>query len=179
MPIIAFFGSSKCSRNSEEYMAAEKIADILAEKGFSIVSGGYGGIMEASLKGASKHEVERIAVVSNDLPNRIINDYVNRVIEKPTYMERSLELINIADAYIVFHGGTGTMVELSIIWALKERKIQMNKPIVCFGDQWYEIEQMMSFYSETIIDNSKLIDHCTDIDETVSLILNHFDIVKK
>ena len=178
MPIIAFFGSSKCSRNSEEYIAAESIADILAEKGFSIISGGYGGIMEASLKGASKHAVERIAVISEDLPNRIINDYVGRIIEKPTYMERSLELINIADGYIVFPGSTGTLAELSIIWALKERNILRNKPIVCFGKQWYEIEQLMSFYSEATKDDSHLIEHSQNIDETVNMIIEQIEIVK-
>ena len=178
MPIITFFGSSKCNSNSEEYKSAEKIADILAEKGFSIASGGYGGIMEASLKGASKYKVERIGVVSKDLPNRIVNDYVGKIIEKPTYMERSLELINIADAYVVFHGGTGTLVELSIIWALKERNIQKNKPIVCFGEQWYEIEQLMSYYSETFIDNISIIEHSIDINETVDLILESMNIVE-
>jgi uncharacterized protein (TIGR00725 family) len=171
MPIVAFFGSSKYVENSKEYIACEKIALKIAKNGHDIITGGYGGIMEAGLKGALDHNVNRIAVIAKELSNRKVNQYAKEIISKDTYLERLIELTSAADAYIVFPGGTGTLAELSLVWALKERKIFGNKPIVCYGDQWNEVQQIMSFYSETVIDNSDLLFHTCEADEAADFII--------
>lgn len=172
MPVVAFFGSSKYGEETEEYQAAMKISNILAENKFSIVSGGYGGIMEAALRGASDHDVVRTGVITAEMPDRKPNDHVDVKIEKSTYAERLLEMIVMADAYVVFPGGTGTLAELALVWALKERKILGEKPIICYGDQWNEVEQIMSFYSETVIDNINLITHSSDPEKIAELLIN-------
>lgn len=172
MPVVAFFGSSKYGEETDEYQAAMKISNKLAENKYSIVSGGYGGIMEAALRGASDHDVVRTGVITDELPERKPNDYVDVKIEKPTYADRLLEIINMADAYVVFPGGTGTLAELALVWALKERRILGDKPIVCYGEQWNEVEQIMSFYSETVIDNINLLTHSSDPEKIAELVIN-------
>jgi len=174
MPIVAFFGSSKSTPDSQEYIAAEQIASNLAQNGFDIMTGSYGGIMQAALKGALNHNVKRIGIATNELADRKVNEYVSDLITKPTYINRLIELTSKADAYVVFPGGTGTLAELSIIWALKERNIFSSKPIVCFGEQWNEVHQIMSFYSETVVDNSGILFNTCDVNEATKYIIESF-----
>jgi uncharacterized protein (TIGR00730 family) len=174
MPIVAFFGSSKSAPDSQEYIAAEQIASLLAQSGFDIMTGSYGGIMQAALKGAMAHDVKRIGVATSELSDRKSNEFVSYLITKPSYIERLIELTLKADAFVVFPGGTGTLAELSIIWALKERKIFSNKPVVCYGDQWNEVHQIMSFYSETVVDNSGVLFNTCDVNEAANYILESF-----
>jgi uncharacterized protein (TIGR00730 family) len=171
MPIVAFFGSSKSKHDSQEYTAAEQIASLLAQNGLDIMTGSYGGIMQAALKGAMANDVKRIGVATSELSNRKVNEYVSYLITKPTYIDRLIELTSKADAYVVFPGGTGTLAELSIIWALKERKIFSNKPIVCYGEQWNEVHQIMSFYSETVVDNAGVLFNTCDTQEAANYII--------
>lgn len=167
MAIITVFGSSNALPDSIEYYLAEELGNALAEKGFNIATGGYNGVMEAVLKGASAFDIERIGVLSKDLNTRQTNKYLNKIITVDSYLDRLKKLIEIGDNYIVLPGGTGTFLELAAVWALKERGIILNKKIVLIGEQWEEVLQTMMFYSEKLIDGTRLLDHVETIQEAV------------
>lgn len=176
MPIVTVFGSGKCLPDSLEYESAEKIGSLLAEAGFDIATGGYKGVMEAVCKGA-KDKVRRIAVTTSVYPNKKPNDFISEHIIKDTYLERLAELVNMADAFIVLGGGTGTLLELSTVWALKERNLLGNKPLVCVGDQWNEVIQTMSFYSETVQDHTQYVFHVDDEKDAINHIINELTLM--
>ena len=173
MPVVVIFGTSVAKPDSREYDAAERIGCLLAEQNIDIATGGYGGVMEATLRGASNFDVRRIGVVNKDESHRQVNKYVTELIETNTYIDRLIKLIGIANAYIVLSGGTGTLLELAAAWALLERKLIVDKPIVCLGDQWYQIAQIMGFYSEKTIDRLEIIYHAESVEHATGIILKY------
>jgi hypothetical protein len=157
MPVITIFGSSDAAGNSQEYDEAYRIGEILADAGFDIATGGYSGIMEAALNGAKDKNVLRIGVTTKFYQGKIKNEYVNKEIKTASYNDRLDKLIEIGDSYIVMPGGTGTLLELSKIWALKKRGILKDKLIICVGEQWFKTIQTMAMYSEEIMRSLELI----------------------
>jgi uncharacterized protein (TIGR00730 family) len=157
MSTVTVFGSSSTALYSEEYNNAIELGRMLASKGYNIATGGYGGIMEAILKGASDYDVKRIGIVLND-SEKEINSYVEEKIFADSYLERLGLLLDIGDAYIVLPGGTGTLLELVASLALKERKYN-DKMIICVGELWYEMLQTLGFYSERFLESSNLLKH--------------------
>jgi uncharacterized protein (TIGR00730 family) len=172
MPIIVVFGSGDTLKGSFEYDTAELAGKLLAESGFDIATGGYMGVMEAVHKGSANQDIKRIGVVNSEYSTRF-NDYVNEKIETNSYIDRLLKLVEIGDAYIVLPGGTGTLLELSMVWALRDRGL-INKPIVAIGEQWGEVFQTMGFYSERILEKSFLVEQVDDIEEAVKFLNNYF-----
>lgn len=157
MSTVTVFGSSSTALYSEEYNNAIELGRMLASKGYNIATGGYGGIMEAILKGASDYDVKRIGIVLND-SDKVINSYVDEKIFAESYLERLSLLLDIGDAYIILPGGTGTLLELVAAWALKERNYN-DKMIICVGELWYEMLQNLGFYSERFLESSNLLKH--------------------
>jgi uncharacterized protein (TIGR00725 family) len=136
MATIAFFGSSKIKTDSAQYSIVKHLGKHFAEQGYDIATGGYRGVMEAALNGAKKYPVERIGVTTKDYPRKKPNAYVSKQIACGSYLERLDKLIDISDAYIVFGGSSGTLLELVSLIALKDRKKIQNKAIVVFGDDF-------------------------------------------
>lgn len=176
MPNISFFGNSKIAPSSIEYQQAESLSKELATRGIGIITGGYGGIMEAALKGASEFDVPRIGIVLKNTVGKEANKYINKLIEKDSYLERNADLVQSADGCVIFPGGTGTMLELAAAWALKERGYYDNKPIVCIGEQWNEVIQTLSFYSEKVLDNSAEIQQVDNVEDALTYILKELNI---
>ena len=170
MSVIAVFGDSVASTDSKDYKTALKIGELFAKNGYDIATGGYGGVMEAALKGAYDHNVQTIGVMFLDETERKRNKYVRNVVEVKTYLDRLQHLIYIADAFLVLPGGTGTLLELTAIWALKERNLLGNKPIVCIGEQWQEVIETMEFYSEKIMEATHFISHTDSLDEALGIV---------
>lgn len=170
MSVVCIFGTSGCKPGSFEYDSAVLLGKLLAKEGYDIATGGYGGVMEAALKGASESNTNRIGVLTNFYSDKTPNEYVQESIYTITYLERLQKLIEIGDAYVILPGGTGTLLELSAIWSLKNRKILKSQPFITFGEQWHELVQTMSFFSEEIIDNISLIESGDSIEDIVTKI---------
>lgn len=133
---ITVFGSSIPKPGDDEYQLAYELGRQLAVAGFDVCSGGYSGIMEAVSKGAVEKGAEAYGVTVNigwaSKPNRYITNEIN----KQTLFERIDELLGIADGYVILNGGTGTLVELSIVWEYLNKNLMQQKPAVCVGEMW-------------------------------------------
>ena len=167
MPSVTIFGSSRCQENSDEYKTAFRFGKALSELGFDIVTGAYSGIMEAALKGTMKSGVERIGISTEYYKDKTINQYVDKEIKCHTYMDRLNKLIEEGNHYLVLPGGTGTLLELSTIWALKSREDLAGRKIECFGDQWSKAIQTLAFYSHDIQINLDHVKLTNDFEEAV------------
>jgi hypothetical protein len=134
--VVSVFGSGRCEPESELYQRALRFGQAVGEAGFDIATGGYGGVMEAVLRGAAPFSVRRIGVVTPALSARTVNTYVDTVVTTRGYLERLQKLIELGSAYVLFPGGTGTLLELCAVWALRERRLLPDKPIICIGQEW-------------------------------------------
>ncbi len=176
MPNVTIFGSGNEKSNSNYYKAAETLGRILSGDGFDITTGGYGGIMEAALKGTENPNAKKTGIVLNDPKLGNCNAYVNNVVKTNSYIDRLMKLIDIGDAFVVFPGGTGTHLEIAALLALMQRDIINKKPVVCFGSQWNEVLQTFAFYSESAIDIINSVKHCDDPFEAANYIISQLRI---
>lgn len=171
MPVITVFGGGVYKETAPEYLNAMELGKLLAERNFDIATGGYDGIMEAVLRGAANYNVRRIGVTTDFYKNKKPNQYINQEIKLNDYISRLIKLIEIGDAYIVMPGETGTLLEFAAVWAFKEKGIfTTNKPIVCFGEQWNEVIQTMSFYSEALLERSNLLYSAENVQDVINYI---------
>lgn len=133
--VVTVFGSSRPREGEPEYTEAQEIGRELASAGFVVCNGGFGGIMEASARGAKEAGGETIGVTV-DAFARKANRWIDREIRKPTLVERLATLVEAAEGYVVLKGGTGTLLELAYVWEFINKQLIQEKPIVIVGDFW-------------------------------------------
>jgi hypothetical protein len=140
--MIAVFGSSHPRPGDPDYEQARSLGSELAARGFSVCTGGYGGVMEAALRGAKESGGRTMAVTATFF-HRQSNTWAegHRVVE--TWQERLFELIRLGDGYIVCKGGTGTMAELAVVWEMLNKQVMQEKPLAVLGDFWAPIVQQI------------------------------------
>ncbi|CEM01972.1 unnamed protein product [Vitrella brassicaformis CCMP3155] len=118
---VAVFGSSSAAAGSGEYALAEEIGALLARRGCRVINGGYGGVMEATAKGAREAvpdaQVRGIIVPSifRRRPKHG-NDYLSDAFVAQSLVERLDHLTNDARVFIVLPGKIGTLTELMLVW---------------------------------------------------------------
>jgi uncharacterized protein (TIGR00725 family) len=135
MPAITVFGSGDAAPDSKEYQSAENFSRILVKEGIEIVSGGYGGIMEAVSKTAFDKGLSK-GIIVKDFPGREPNKYLNSVVETNDYIERLGRLISEGDSYAVFGGAAGTAAEIATILALSEKQLLSGKLLIFIERRW-------------------------------------------
>ena len=140
--VISIFGSSRPQEGDPEYTEARTIGRELAMGGFIICNGGYGGIMEASSRGAKEAGGETIGVTVDTFA-RMANRWVDREIRESTLVRRIETLVDAADAYVIVKGGTGTLLELAYVWEFINKKFIPEKPIIIVGDFWSKVVETL------------------------------------
>ena len=136
--IVTVFGSSRPEEGHADYAEALDLGRSLAGAGFAVCTGGYGGVMEAVSRGASESGGRVLAVTSGFFRYHA-NRWVQEETSMPTWQERLFELIRLGDGYVACKGGTGTLVELAVVWEMLNKKAMDQRPFVALGDFWQPI----------------------------------------
>jgi uncharacterized protein (TIGR00725 family) len=136
--IVTVFGSSRPKAGDPDYEEARILGHALAENGFAVCSGGYGGVMEAASRGA-KDAGGKTYGVTAEFFKRDANAWIDVEVRKKTWEERLFGLIELADGFVACKGGTGTLVELAVVWEMLNKSVMGAKPFVVLGDFWQPI----------------------------------------
>lgn len=136
--IITVFGSSRPEDGHADYAEALELGRALAAAGFAVCTGGYGGVMEAVSRGARESGGRVLAVTSSFFRPRA-NRWVEEETRVATWQERLFELVRLGDGYVACKGGTGTLVELAVVWEMLNKKAMQERPFVVLGDFWQPI----------------------------------------
>ncbi|NOS85307.1 MAG: LOG family protein [Ignavibacteria bacterium] len=147
--IITSFGSAFISPDEKLFSEITEIGKYIAEAGYNICSGGYYGSMEAISKGAKSAGGKTIGVTVKGW-EAAPNDFVDEIAEMPNLMERIVELIGIADAYIIFKGGTGTLLEISATLELMNKKAIAEKKMIFYTDFWKNMIEILKQDSDKL-----------------------------
>ncbi len=151
----------------EEYETAYRLGRLLGKNDLNVCTGGYAGIMEAVSKGAVEEGMKAIGITV-DLFRSTPNRFITKEIKCDTLLERIDRLIAAGDAYIVLRGGTGTLVELAMVWEYLNKGLMTQKPIAVHGSLWQniigEMEKRISFEKRKtgLIKTFNEIEECAD-----------------
>jgi uncharacterized protein (TIGR00725 family) len=136
--IITVFGSSRPQGSDPDYAEARELGSLLAERGFVVCSGGYGGVMEAVSRGAKEAGGKTYGVTA-DFFSRQANTWIDVEVRMKTWEGRLFELIHRADGFVACKGGTGTLVELAVVWEMLNKSVVKEKPFAVLGDFWQPV----------------------------------------
>ena len=142
---VAFLGYADSKNEDQEYKDAAETAKLLAKNGYTIVNGGGPGVMRAATEGAHAGGGKAIGVTyypesrETNFEGRDPENKFDEEIITDTYVERTLRIMSMADVYLIFNGGTGTISEFGMAWGLARIHFGHHRPLILFGDFWHEI----------------------------------------
>lgn len=134
-PAVSVFGSARIGPDHECYAAARAVGHGLAERGYAVITGGGGGVMEAANRGAA--EAGGVSVGCNiELPHeQAPNPYSNLSIDFRYFFVRKTMFVKYAVGFVVFPGGFGTLDELFEALTLIQTGKVKGFPIVLYGEK--------------------------------------------
>jgi uncharacterized protein (TIGR00730 family) len=181
---VAIFGSARTPAEDPYYVAAQETAALLARAGFSVITGGGPGIMEAANRGAL--DGNGVSIGCNiELPfEQAPNPYQTRSIKFKYFFVRKTMFVKYSNAFIIFPGGYGTLDELfEALTLIQTRKIK-NFPVILFGSDYWG--GMVRWIEETILKAKNIAEedlrllHLTDSpSEVVDIVVRSQDALNK
>lgn len=136
--IVAVFGPGSCREGERLFTQAEALGRLLAESKFVVLTGGYDGVMEAASKGAVAASGSTIGVTADVYATRgrESNRYLTKEIRVHSATDRTMELLDLADAYVAIGNSTGTLAEIALAWDYMAKRFFAKKPLVLVGESW-------------------------------------------
>lgn len=179
-PAVSIFGSARTKPDNVYYKLTEEIARLLSDAGFSVISGGGPGIMEAANKGAFYGKSPSVGL-NIQLPNEQVgNAYQNISQTFQHFFSRKVMFVKFASAYVVMPGGFGTLDELMEALTLVQTGKTRRIPIILVGSAFWA--GMVEWFRSTLIDEKvispddmNLIQLIDDPAEVVSAIFKHYE----
>ena len=149
---ISIFGGSHLPQGSLAYEEARRLGRLLARAGFTVMSGGYSGVMAAVSQGACEVGGHTIGVTLAafdrwPLPS---NPWLHEERKAPDLFTRHKWLIVETDGIIVLPGGVGTLAELFVTWNLLQIRGMGSKPVVLVGQEWRRVLETLTEHLHTV-----------------------------
>jgi uncharacterized protein (TIGR00730 family) len=172
---VSIFGSARTARDDPRYEQARALAQRLGEEGFSIITGGGPGIMEAANRGARDAGVPSVGL-GIELPHEQgMNDYVDLGLNFHYFFTRKVMFVRYASGFVVFPGGFGTMDEMFEAATLRQTEKIRYFPIVLVGsDYWSGLTDWLrdSMLADRYIgeDDLEAIAVSDDLDRVVEIV---------
>ena len=136
-PAVTMFGSARVPPGSRYYDLAERTARLLSDSGFSVISGGGPGIMEAANKGAFHGKAPSVGL-NIQLPHeQQANPYQDISQTFRHFFARKYMFVRFASAYVVLPGGFGTLDELMEALTLIQTKKSRQFPVILVGSAFW------------------------------------------
>ncbi len=179
-PSVSIFGSARTPTDHPYYQLAEDIARELSNAGFSVVSGGGPGIMEAANKGAQAGKSPSIGL-NIQLPNEQAgNTYQDIALNFRHFFSRKVMFVKYASAYVVLPGGFGTLDELAEILTLVQTGKSRCIPIILVHKPFWE--GLIGWFRETLLSQGTISEEDFDLfrvldtpKEVVDAIFTHYE----
>ena len=176
-PAVTIFGSSRAKPESPYYKTTVKVARLLVENGFNVISGGGPGIMEAANKGAAEAGGKSVGL-HIQLPNeQKPNKYANVRLGFKYFFIRKVMFVKYAVAYIIIPGGFGTLDELFEALTLIQTKRIKYFPIILMDSQFWN--GLLDWVKNTLIKENKVSKSDFDIFNVVDTPEEAISIIKR
>ena len=174
-PAVSIYGSARIGPDDELYKQVEEIAQRLGDAGFTIITGGGPGVMEAANKGAFRAGVASVGLNIQLPEEQAPNVYTTQSITFRHFFVRKVMLVKYATAFIIMPGGLGTLDELTEILTLMQTHKIRPFPVVLFNSNywkgfldWLHTSVLTEgFISEEDVSLLRVCDETDDVIETV------------
>jgi len=137
-PAVSIYGSARIREGDELYKRTEEIAHRLAKMGFSIITGGGPGVMEAANKGAMEAGVTSVGLNIQLPQQEAANAYATKSITFNHFFVRKIMLVKYASAFIIMPGGLGTLDEVTELLTLMQTHKVKPFPVVLFDSVYWK-----------------------------------------
>jgi len=174
-PAVTVYGSARLAEDDKLYAETEEIAYRLGAMGFSIITGGGPGVMEAANKGAFKAGVTSVGL-NIELPEeQLCNAYTTKSITFHHFFVRKVMLVKYANAFVIIPGGLGTLDELSEVLTLIQTLKIKPFPVVLFDSEYWK--GLMDWLQRSVLtrkfiseEDFNLLRVCDHPDEVVEVV---------
>jgi uncharacterized protein (TIGR00730 family) len=177
---VSIFGSARLKPDDRYYQITVELAELLVDHGFSIVTGGGPGIMEAANKGAYQKNAPSIGL-NIELPmEQAPNPYLNLSLDFRYFFVRKVMLVRYSIGYVCMPGGFGTLDEFFEALTLMQTKKIYPIPLILFGTEFWSglvdwIKTRLIDYKTISTDNLGLITLTDDPQEVLNIMICHRD----
>lgn len=152
MPLTIVFGSST-TQDPAHLAEAERLGQLLAQAGYAVGTGGYGAIMEAASRGAALAGGHVIGYTCDEFPDRAPNPWLHEERRTADLLLRLRRMLAEGDTFLALWGGTGTLTEVLLAWALgqlAQRYARPVKPLLLVGKHWSPLLAAIHAHGEPI-----------------------------
>lgn len=141
---VSCLGFADASPDDPLFKEAFAVGQALAQAGYIVANGGGPGVMRATTEGAklANGHVVGVTFYPKDVANfegRDQNNKFDEEIKTDNYLARTLKLLEVGQAYVIFKGGTGTISEFGMAWGLARLYFGHHKPLILYGKFWENI----------------------------------------
>ena len=162
---VSIFGSARVTPDDPYYQKTEKLARRLAEKGFSVITGGGPGIMEAANKGAAEAGGKSVGMNIRLPFEQKPNAYANISIDYKYFFIRKVMFVKYAMAYIIMPGGFGTMDELFEALTLIQTRRIKSFPVILMGSEYWK--GLLDWLKKTMVRSGMILPEDLDFIEII------------
>lgn len=141
---VACLGFADAHEDDPLFKEAYEVGLAVAQAGYVVANGGGPGVMRATTLGAKSvgGKVIGVTFYPKDVAmfeGRDKSNPIDEEIKTENYLERTLKLLEVGQAYVIFKGGTGTISEFGMAWGLARLYFGHHKPLILFGKFWENI----------------------------------------
>ena len=148
-PSVSIFGSARLKPDNPYYKTAEEIARLLSDAGFSVVSGGGPGIMQAANKGAQEGKSPSIGLNIQLPKEQVPNPYQDIELNFRHFFSRKVMFVKYASAYVICPGGFGTLDELAEMLTLVQTGKTRPIPVILVGSSFWK--GLLDWFENTLV----------------------------
>jgi len=152
---VSIFGSARLKPEDKYYQMAETLGRILAQNGFSVITGGGPGIMEAANKGAAEAGGKSVGMNIRLPFEQKPNPYANLQIDYKYFFIRKVMFVKYAMAYVILPGGYGTMDEFFEALTLIQTKRVKSFPVILMGSEYWQ--GLMDWLKKSMLGHDMII----------------------
>lgn len=149
-PSVSIFGSARFKPDHKYYEVSEHIARLLSDAGFTVVSGGGPGVMEAANKGAFAGKSDSVGLNIKLPHEQTGNPYQDIGVTFKYFFARKVMFVKYASAYVVMPGGFGTLDELAEILTLIQTGKTKRIPVILYGSDFWQ--GLIEWFDNTLVE---------------------------
>lgn len=178
-PAVSIFGSARIRRGHHHYGDAVAVARLLSEAGFSIVTGGGPGVMEAANRGACEGKGRSIGLNIKLPYEQKPNEFIDTLVQFNYFFARKVMFVKYACGFVALPGGFGTLDEVFEALTLKQTRKIYDFPVILFGSTFWS--GLLRWLREQPLDERmisqrdlRLFRVTDDAEEVVEVIQRHY-----